>query len=106
MSTRVNKHKSFLKLLQTAEENQQKALLKTANISQIRILSEIVLNLLFGNLPISTKTKSSLQQHKDKLRKLADRNSSNQSLKKLWNRFPLEVLRNIIKIALTYLNKS
>ena len=91
--------------MQTTEKKQQKALLKTATDCQIRILSEIVLNLLAGNIPISEKTKQNLKKHKEKLRKLSDRKSSVITLRKLWNKFPVDSLQTIIKLAVSYLEK-
>ena len=100
---RINKHKPFLDLLHSSEKNQQKALLKTASTEQIRILSEIVLNILAGNIPLSSKFKSNLSRYKDRLRDLTDKNSSDETLKKKWNKFPVEILEIIIKIAFKFL---
>ena len=106
MSKRVSKQVSFLRLLRSTEKNQQKALLKTASEEQIKSLSEIILNLLAGYIPLSAKTKRTLSQHKDKLRGVADRDATILTLRKRWNKFPIDVLENIIKIALTYLTNA
>ena len=106
MSRRVSKQEHFLRLLRSAEKNQQKALLKSATDEQVKALSEIILNLLAGFLPISTKTKRSLSKYKDKLRGVVDRSVSVLTLKRRWNRLPTDVLENIIKIALGYLASS
>ena len=105
MSRRVDKQRAFLQLLRSSEKNQQKAILKTASDEQIKTLSEIVLNLLAGHIPINIKLKRNLTKYKDNLRGLSDKSISISSLKQRWNKFPLEVLQNIIKIALAYIEK-
>ena len=105
MSRRVSKHKPFLQLLRSAEKNQQKAILKSASEEQIKTLSEIILNLLAGHIPINLKNKRDLAKYKENLRDLADKQTAISTLKQHWNRFPLEVLENIIKLTLAYLDK-
>lgn len=106
MSKRIVKAKHFLGLLTNAEKNQQRVLLKTATDEQIKSLSEIVLNLLAGYIPISHKLRRDLSKHKDKIRGVADRKIKISTLKQRWNKFPIEVLENIIKITLKYLTNS
>jgi len=105
MSNRINKHRSFLDLLQQGENIQKKTLLKTASDEQVRALSEIVLNIIGGVIPISSKIKADLSPHKNKLRKLCDKTQTNSELKRLWNKFPLEILKIIIKAGVGYLDK-
>lgn len=105
MPKRVDKHRSFLQLLRSSEKNQQKAILKTASDEQIKTLSEIVLNLLAGHIPINNKTKRNLSKYRDNLRDLTDKTIAVSTLKKRWNKFPVEVLVNLIKITLAYLDK-
>ena len=71
----------------------------------MRILSEVVLNILGGVIPISSKLKQQLIPHKDKLRKLSDKTQTNCTLKRIWNRFPLEILQSIIKATLSFLDQ-
>lgn len=105
MPRRVNKHKHFLQLLRSTEKNQQKAILKTASEEQLKTLSEIILNLLAGNIPINFKTKRSLKKYKDNLRGVTEKKVAISTLRRRWNKFPLDVLQNIIKITLTYLDE-
>ena len=99
---RINKHRPFLELLQSAEKNQQQALLKTATNEQIRILSEIVLNILIGNIPLTQKTKNNFSRYKDKLRELSDQTLPSETLKKKWNKFSVEILETVIKIVFKF----
>ena len=100
MSTRINKHKPFSQLILTASKKQQKALLSSASPEQVKVRSEILLNLLSGNITISGKSKQLLRKHKDKIRELANRKSSVSTLKRLWNQFPLNILEHFIKSLL------
>ena len=106
MANRINKHKSYLNLLQSGENIQQKALLKTASPEQTRILSEIVLNLLNGAIPISTKFREELYPYKDKLRKLSDKTLTTSVLKTSWSKFPLEILQKIIKATFSAIEEE
>ena len=105
MSFKLDKHRSFLNLLLNGENSQKKALLKTASDEQIRMLSEIVLNILGGVIPVSAKLRHDLIPHKDKLRKLGDKTQPNCVLKRNWNKFPLEILKNILKTTLTFIDR-
>lgn len=104
MTSRLRKHALFLQFLQSATNNQQKALIKSANEDQIKILSEIALNLLAGNIPINKKIKDIVKPHRSKLRKLSDRKISKANLKKQWTSFPSRILSAIIKLVLSYLS--
>ena len=53
MSRLVHTQIPFLRLLQTTDTKQRRALIKTATIKQIRALCEIVLNVFKGIVPIS-----------------------------------------------------
>lgn len=106
MCNRANKERSFLELLQHAENTQKKALLKTASDEQVRILSEIVYNILGGVIEISAKSKQDLLPHKNKLRKLGDKTQTYCALKRMWNKFPLEILKTIIKAGVIYLDRA
>ena len=105
MPRRVDKHKHFLQLLRSGEKNQQKAILKTATEEQVKTLSEIILNLLAGYIPINSKTKRNLSKYKDTLRGVIDKKVPISTLRHRWNKFPLDALQNIIKITLLYLNE-
>ena len=68
--SRVRQNSHFLSLLHTTNNKQKKQLLKAATREQILTLSEIVLNLLEGNLPVSHHDLQSLLKFKNILRKL------------------------------------
>lgn len=66
----LRKNYHFLHLLAKATPTQKRALLKTANNSQISAVCEICLNLLVGNLPANIKR---LKKFKNIIRKLTQR---------------------------------
>lgn len=53
MSKNLKENKEFLNFLQKASSKQRKEILKTANSTQLRALSECVLNVCAGNVPLS-----------------------------------------------------
>ena len=67
---RIQKQKAFLKFLNSTNVKQRKVLIKNASPEQKRILIEIVLNILNGNVPLSSKQKKNLQKYKTSLRNM------------------------------------
>lgn len=62
-----------LRLLSGCPQRQRKELLKRLPNSDIKTVCECALNLLHGNIPISTLQKAKLQKYKGLLRTLAKR---------------------------------
>lgn len=54
MSKALRSHLQYLNFLNTATKQQRLGIIKASSIDQINILSEIVKNLLQGNVSIST----------------------------------------------------
>ena len=76
---------SILHAFYHLNKNQRRALLKEADKTIIKIFCESALNILVGNIPISTNLKKKLAKHKCSLRKLAfgkNKNSSSWQVKK------------------------
>ena len=76
----LRKNYHFLHVLAKSTPIQKRALLKTANHSQMSALCEICLNALAGNLPINIKR---MKRYKHILRKLAKRTIGVKSKKKI-----------------------
>ena len=83
--TRVIKNRKFLQALQLTENKQRKQLIDSASPEQINTISEIVLNLLQGNINIKGTHKTKLNQHKRSLRALASKGVSVKKRKKILN---------------------
>ena len=83
--TRVIKNRKFLQALQLTENKQRKQLIDSASPEQINTISEIVLNLLQGNIIIKGTHKTKLNQHKRSLRALASKGVSVKKRKKILN---------------------
>ncbi len=78
MSSTINKTKYFLLLLldsKTSKE-QAKALLETVTPDQVNAITEIIHNLLLGQLPLSSKVKEILKKRRTILTKLSDKTRS------------------------------
>jgi len=72
MSKCLDRNKDFLKILMESTEDQRHHLIQNASPDQIRVLSEISLNILSGNLPLKSRHIKKLTAHKRMIRKLAN----------------------------------
>ena len=74
---RVKKQQSlFLRLLQRSKPRERKRLLSGAENDIIKLLSEIIYNVLFGNVSLDHDKIRQLQRHKQTLHLLAKRSES------------------------------
>ena len=97
MSNVTRKCASFIDLLSMAPHCQVNALLRTVSDDQVRCISQIAANVLYGVIPIHHVYKSKLGEYKHVLRDLSDKKKSIASKKKL-------IVRN--STAIVYLLKS
>ena len=92
---RIHRQKPFLKAITSAtNRNRRNALIKHAHKDQVNAVSEIVLNLLKNNVPVTPVTMARLRPYKQTLRKVGNRSVSlkkrrqaliNQKGGRLWN---------------------
>ena len=94
MSSNVNQHSDYLQLLLSSDYNQQKALLFTASLNQLDVLSEIFHNFLI--LPLTQEEKSFLKGRKQLVEKLADITKSYRFRKSLINKHYRQVLKSLL----------
>lgn len=64
MSRLLDTHQHFLHLLRTAKKDQRKALLKTIDKSQLKVLSEIAHNVIKGTIVLTPSEKVKLKRFK------------------------------------------
>ena len=83
--TRVIKNRKVLEALQLTENKQRKKLINSASPEQINTISEIILNMLQGNINIKGTHKTKLNHHKRSLRALASKGLSVKKRKKILN---------------------
>ena len=104
MSKKLAKAKWYLCLLlhPHTPEAQIKSLLKTASDFQIIALSEIAHNLLYGNLPISSRAKNLIHSHRNILGKLADK-KQNLDAKAKFIKHNLRIIFNCIFVSRQFL---
>lgn len=76
----IKKHYHFLQVLARSHPSQKKALLQTANNSQINSICEVCLNILHGNVPVNVQR---MKKYKNLLRLLAKKSTGMQRKKKM-----------------------
>lgn len=72
MTDRLRRNSGYLEVLAHGTPKQRKAILEGANDDLCRCLSEICLNALRGNVPLTEINTRKLRKHKGKIRKLGD----------------------------------
>ena len=80
---RVKRVEYFIYLLIKTSKNQARALLETATTDQILGISEVFLNLIENNIPLSKKIQTILKKHKGLFQKLGSRKLPEKSKYKL-----------------------
>ena len=103
MSKQVEKNISFISLLARSEDGQKIALLKSMTIEQMKVIIECVYNVLYGVVPMNTKTKNNLSRYKNVIRELTDKETTRVRRKKLLLKYRF-VLPPIIKLVLDHIN--
>jgi hypothetical protein len=74
---KLNKRQSiFLQLLQISTPKERKALMNGATNADIKMLSEIIFNMLYGNVRLSKDKLHQLRRHKQYLREISNRQVS------------------------------
>ena len=90
----VDRKRFLIAITSAANRNAIKALIKHANKDQVNAVSEIVMNLLKNNVPVTPVTMARLRPYKQILRQIGNRAVSlkkkrqaliNQKGGKLWN---------------------
>ena len=76
MSDKITKEAFFLKFLLNTNEKQQQVLIKTITKRQISVVIEIMYNVLYGNLNISSDDINKLKRYKTVIRKLVSKGLS------------------------------
>lgn len=76
MASQLEKSRHFILLMIEGSEVQAKALLQSINKQQVAAISEIIHNLLQGNLSLSSSLKAYLQKRKTLLRTVGSKKCS------------------------------
>ena len=73
----MKRQRPFLQsILREAKQKERKAMVDYANKDQINAVSELVMNVLHHNVPVSSHVIRGLKPHKEALRELARRKTS------------------------------
>lgn len=82
MSTTMRDNLEFIRCLSLSSSTKRKALLEKATNKNLKALAELCLNLLQGNIKLSSKYKTKLKRHKTKIEVLANKRVSLKKKKK------------------------
>ena len=74
---------NFLRLLMSTSSTQQKAMIQTISLAQMRALVQIVYNVLVGNRRLSDANKKKLNVYKTVIRRFVDRELSFKKRKEI-----------------------
>ena len=85
-------------LLYAKTPKQFKTVLTTLTEEQVKVLSEIAVNVLYGVIPISSSHKQQLKKHTKKLEFLSDLSNSLKKKKSLFKNHPA-VLQSVLTAA-------
>jgi|SRR5665811_31203 len=85
MSKCLDRNREFLKRLKDASEEERQTLIQAATPDQIRILTEISINILAGKFQLKKHHLKKLVDHKHIIRKLAKTRLSHKAKKVLLN---------------------
>ena len=83
MSKRVKKHLPLLKMLCHANHNVAKAVMKTAPQDVLKAVCECAVNVLKGNVPLTSGQKNALRKHKKGLRELVQKKTTQKRRKQI-----------------------
>ncbi len=81
--TKLHKYAHHIHCLNAASAATCKAIIKTADKGLVNCLCEVCLNVLKGNVPVTTVQKRKLSRHKADLRRLIKKNLSLNSKKRI-----------------------
>ena len=76
MSQRIRKYITYLQLLHNTHRSQQKALLNTITLEQLKAISEIALNILHGVIPLKALQKKALTPYRKFIRMIGQKKGS------------------------------
>ena len=105
MQKRLRKHLPFLQFLLNTQLKQRKSVLQSSTPDQIKILSEIVQNLLEGNIPLTPKQKRILKPHEKKFVKVIGKKQSINRLRGNWSKIAKTSLIILLHTILPFLTK-
>lgn len=80
----ILKHAAFLSLLNTARNYQRELLIRTATNEQLKVLCEILLNIVKGNISLAEKDIKLIQKKSDIVRALLRKTTSKRNKRRLF----------------------
>lgn len=92
-------HKSILKTMYNAKDDQRKALLQHVANDVVKSISEIALNIIKGIIPVTPREKEQLRGWKEQLKKLSNTSPSFKKKRALLLN-NTKLTRMLLKIAL------
>ena len=103
MASTIADNMPFLQLIAVAGNRQQmEMLLDTMSASQMKAICETVLNVRFGNIPLSPKDIKRLTRHKEAIRSISDIKASSSTRRQLILR-ESALISLILKLSIQHL---
>ena len=102
MGFSVKIQQAFIEVLAKSSKNQASALIETIDKQQMNAICEILLNLQFGNIPLSDTDKKKLQRKRAVIRKLTAKRSTS-TLKKALLKKEIPLIIFVSKLTLPHI---
>ena len=102
MSMLVKTHQPFLQVLATSTRKQALALIKTMSKPQLNAICEILINIQYGNVPVSDAVKKKLQRKKNIIWELTSK-STGPKLRKTLIEKEVVLIVYVVKLILPHL---
>lgn len=102
MSSVVKAQSAFLELLATSSKQQATALIKSMNKDQIKTICELLINVRYGNIPLTNKDKKKLSRKRNIIRELTSKTTTQKVRKQVIER-EANLVIVIIKVILPHI---
>lgn len=86
MSERIRNNLSLLEFLSTCSNSQLKSVIPTLSSEQLKVLTEVFLNLQFGLIPVPEDKLTYLQNKKTVIRTITSKSTSQSERKELFHK--------------------
>ena len=102
MGGSVKTHLPFLEVLASSSKQQAIALLNTMSKEQMNVICEVIINIRYGNIPMSDKDKKRLHHKRDFIRQITTKTTTQKVRRQLIEKESL-LLISILKTHLDFL---
>ena len=97
-------HLAFLQVLASSSKHQTMALLKSMTKGQMNAICEILINIRYGNIPLSDKDKKRLHRKRDLIRQLTTKTTTQKARRTLLEK-EATLIVSILKTHIDFLKR-